>query len=282
MSQGKYWCFTLNNPESNDAQRILSLVPEKASYIVIGNETGESGTPHLQGYVEFTKRLRGTQVSLLLGQRCHNERRKGSSSQAATYCKKDGNFLEKGEISISQQGKRTDISAAIDAARGGATIRDLWQQHPEVMLKYHRGMKEAVHHLRERSPRPTFELSSFRWELNEFQVTILWGAPGIGKTEFARALLPNALLVSHIDDLGRFDETYEGIIFDDMCFLHMPRTAQIHLVDWTIDRSIHIRYGTATIPRHTKKLFITNEEGGRIFELNDGAIKRRLNILHLE
>jgi len=77
----------------------------------------------------------------------------------------------------------------------------------------------------------------------------------------------------------RFDERYEGIIFDDMNFNHIHREGQIQLVDNDIMRSIHCRYSVARIPAHTKKVFTTNVVEGGIFMLEDGAIKRRVKVL---
>ena len=49
------FCFTLNNWKQEEydwlAQKLKS---EKVNYYIIGKEKGESGTPHLQGYVYFT------------------------------------------------------------------------------------------------------------------------------------------------------------------------------------------------------------------------------------
>lgn len=125
--------------------------------------------------------------------------------------------------------------------------------------------------------------SSFPWnlELSDSSM-IIWGDAGIGKTEYAKFLLGESLMVSHIDDLANFNpEFHNGIIFDDMDFKHFPRTSQIHLLDWDNDRSIHIRYQTAFIPKNTKKIFTTNEFNGSIFNLEDGAIRRRVRIEHL-
>jgi hypothetical protein len=67
-----------------------------------------------------------------------------------------------------------------------------------------------------------------------------------------------------------------------MSFTHLPRTAQIQLLDSGQGRHIHIRYVRAWIPKHTKKIFTTNEARGAIFDLDDRAIKRRLMILHAD
>ena len=51
ISPSLNWCFTVNNYNSEDIQMFLksdsSIVPK----FVFQEETGESGTPHLQGYL---------------------------------------------------------------------------------------------------------------------------------------------------------------------------------------------------------------------------------------
>lgn len=69
--------------------------------MVIGQEVGESGTPHLQGYIVFMERFRLTQIKKLhpVAARCHWEPQSKFSTpkQAADYCKKEGQFIEDGE-----------------------------------------------------------------------------------------------------------------------------------------------------------------------------------------
>jgi len=108
---------------------------------------------------------------------------------------------------------------------------------------------------------------------------VLWGESGCGKTTLARCLLPKALIVSHMDDLASYSENHVGIIFDDMSFKHIPREAQIHLLDTDLPRSIHVRYRTAMIPANTPKIFTTNEECGLIFTMPDAAIARRVDFI---
>lgn len=58
--QSDKWCFTFNNYTEEEHQQILSWCaedPEVKEY-VIGEEVGEQGTPHLQGYLRLTKRVR--------------------------------------------------------------------------------------------------------------------------------------------------------------------------------------------------------------------------------
>jgi hypothetical protein len=111
--RSKYWCFTINNYSQAEEDEIKNLNNlEEVLYIVVGKEIGESGTRHLQGYLELSKRLRLTNVKHLGGmQRAHLELRRGSAQQASDYCVKDGDILvQAGTISSpGRPGARMDL-----------------------------------------------------------------------------------------------------------------------------------------------------------------------------
>lgn len=88
----KYWCFTVNNPTADDG---ALLTEDLVEYLVMGRETGENGTSHIQGFVILNKRYRIAGLSKLLP-RGHLEAMKGTPQQASDYCKKDGDFMEIG------------------------------------------------------------------------------------------------------------------------------------------------------------------------------------------
>ncbi len=192
-------------------------------------------------------------------------------------------FIEAGTPATVVAGKRSDLSNAIDALRDGTTVRQLWVDHTATMVRYSRGLIAAQAQLAPLNrPRRVFDLSSFAFheQLGELDATTshhFVGLSGIGKTSYLRSRYPGALIVSHMDDLTRFvPEVHEAIIFDDMSFTHMPRSAQIHILDVDDDRSIHVRYQTAFIPAGTLKFFTSNEED--IFLNTDRAINRRLTV----
>lgn len=106
MSQVRRYVFTINNYTDEDINR-LSNLDDRVDYLVFGRETGESGTPHLQGFVIFSRSLRFDKAKELLGDRAHLEVARGLSIQASDYCKKDGDFKEIGSLP-KNQGKRKD------------------------------------------------------------------------------------------------------------------------------------------------------------------------------
>ena len=55
---------------------------------IIGKEVGESGTPHLQGFVESSKKFRWSEFGL--PKTIHWEKTKGTRQQNIDYCSKDG------------------------------------------------------------------------------------------------------------------------------------------------------------------------------------------------
>lgn len=88
-------CFTLNNYIEQDITALNEIYETYMSYLIVGREVGEQGTPHLQGYFELKKQQRFETLKKRLP-RYHLEARKGTAEQAIKYCKKECNFIERG------------------------------------------------------------------------------------------------------------------------------------------------------------------------------------------
>lgn len=65
--------------------------------MVVGREAGESGTPHLQGYICLENNSTFNAIKKQFPQ-IHLERAKGSPKQNRVYCTKEGDFFEVGEV----------------------------------------------------------------------------------------------------------------------------------------------------------------------------------------
>lgn len=137
MSQSKFWCFTLNNYEG-----LLQFNEDNMDYLVYQEEVGENGTPHLQGYVEFKRRIRMGQAKEYLGEdTIHLERRMGTAAQAIAYCKKAGRVggpYEWGVVAIGarRQGQRGELHEFREAVLGGMAREEAVDQWPSIFARY--------------------------------------------------------------------------------------------------------------------------------------------------
>lgn len=94
ISASKYWVFTYNNYSEAHVAQLARLLGEKGSY-VFGKEVGQNGTPHLQGWCEFTKKARPSEYLCRSatgdwGKKIHWEKARGSKGQCIEYCVKEG------------------------------------------------------------------------------------------------------------------------------------------------------------------------------------------------
>lgn len=145
--QAKKWVYTLNNPSQEEQDLVENLYLQHATvYHVAGQEVGESGTPHVQGFVIFNTPKRLTQVRPLLA-RAHWESSRGTALQASDYCKKEGNFKEWGTLPAKTQGKRNDwerLREYVDELGQRPTRRELLLQFPHLMGRYERTVHDYV------------------------------------------------------------------------------------------------------------------------------------------
>lgn len=104
QSRARRWCFTWNNPPTDALVKVKSDARLRRG--IFGSEVGESGTPHIQGYIELSSPLRFNAVKALLP-RAHLQAARGTSYDNYKYCSKDGKFETVGEWeSIKKSGDK--------------------------------------------------------------------------------------------------------------------------------------------------------------------------------
>lgn len=128
------YCFTINNWTEEDLNGVKDI---SCNYIIAGDEVGDNGTRHIQGYVEFENAKTFSRVKKLLP-RAHIEPRRGTPLEASDYCKMDGKVLyESGEL--SQQGQRSDLAeVAVQIANGTLNENQLLAVDPYMYHQYGR------------------------------------------------------------------------------------------------------------------------------------------------
>jgi len=141
----KCWCYTFNNYTDEDVVRVQGLI-DGVEYHVYGKEVGESGTPHLQGFIKFKERKRPLAVKKLISERIHLEYAHHPDN-AVTYCKKaDADYFEYG--TYTGAGKRSDIDqfkAYVQQAvleKRKIYDEDLRQEFSSLYSRAHKFMKE--------------------------------------------------------------------------------------------------------------------------------------------
>lgn len=199
-----------------------------------------------------------------------------------TYCKKDKNFIE-----ISSDEPVESILPEINYfSLARECSFEQWINHCIQLKLQHGYAMEIWKYIKNISACTIREediiIGSMDERLtnytNDFNKPLLIiGKPGCGKTTWAKVHAPKpCLFVSHFDVLREFDN-HASIIFDDMDFQHLPRQAQIHIVDTENVRAIHRRYGITIIPPGTTKIFTANHYPF----IEDDAIKRRINVVKI-
>lgn len=121
-SRGPAWFLTWNNPPENWAEQLKAKFSEAEQY-VCQHETGENGTPHIQGYVKWRRRKRLGAVANLVRQghweRCNN------NEAAKAYC-------DKVETRTGETIRKGIRKAVVDKIAG--TLYP-WQQRLENALR---------------------------------------------------------------------------------------------------------------------------------------------------
>lgn len=179
---GRYmkWAFTMNNPEQTIAPEGWPDIRLCAWQL----EMGEEGTPHYQGYVEFTRpkslNQMTTMVETLALPWAHWSHAVAKRAANIKYCSKEEGRLEGPyfwpdkatcDAKHGAQGKRKDLDIICEMVMAGKSDTEIAADYPKSVLMFGQGIKR----LRAALPAPT-------WEEHPKDCIIYWGPTGTGKT----------------------------------------------------------------------------------------------------
>jgi hypothetical protein len=170
----KSYTFTLNNYSDEEYESLVGDLNDEVTYAVVGKEVGESGTPHLQGYVLFRRSYHFNTIKNRFFPRAHIEVAAGSVDANFRYCSKDGDFIE---IGTRPSHKRTRDELAVEFSSklqsGHNGLDQFANEYPGVYMFTGHNMLRNYQALRRPIERPNINV---RW---------FYGKPGTGKSRKA-------------------------------------------------------------------------------------------------
>lgn len=271
--QTQYWVLTLNNYTPED---IPTALPVKMSYIVMGEEVSETGTPHLQGYLCFKNRQRRTAVSKMFPRASLRAKSKYSThAEASDYCKKDGKFVEFGTLSrtpsqaTSQRNKHNWEEAFKLAASG-----KIDEIPYELRVRYYHAFKRiAQDHPIKHKP---LDKTCGIW---------FYGETGVGKSKKAREKYPDF----YDKPLNKWWDGYTGqknVILDDLDPSHGVWIGPF-LKRWTDHYAFPAEQKGTTVQIRPQQIIVTSQHTiEEVFELQDqrlaDALNRRFKVITME
>lgn len=233
------WCWTLFNYTTLDEAYFQAL---DCKYTVVGKEVcPTTKRAHLQGFTIFNGNKRLSALKKL-NKQVHWEPTIKSSLVAADYCKKEGDFFEKGDI--PSPGKRTDLEEVVTMIKAGKSIHEIADEATSSFIKFGRGIRDVTLILQK--------------PYSHTDQRGLWfvGPPGSGKSREARDLYPECFLKGQ----NKWFDGYQNekvILLDD--FDHMGKCLGHHLKIWA-DRYActgETKGGTINL-QHTKFIITSN------------------------
>lgn len=188
MSKCRSYCFTLNNYSEQELKQVQET---ECSYLVFGKEVGESGTPHLQGFVHFINPRTITGLKRVKGLgRAHFEVAV-APKKAIEYCKKGEQsheeFVKEGvnganygknadvfEKGAFEQGARNDLKKVYEEVKNGKSVDDVAWDDPSSFDAASKTLLK-LEDIRLRKLRRS-EMTQGVW---------VFGGTGVGKSEWA-------------------------------------------------------------------------------------------------
>lgn len=184
MSRVRNFCFTFNNYTFDSEELLKQWLIANTKYAIFGHEIAPTtGTPHLQGYMNVIKQMTIKALQKKLPIKMAVIISNGTAKQNFDYCTKSdpSNYWEYGDIDTVGQGRRNDLKEPAEKLLNKRPLIEVALEHPEVYIKYHRGLEKLVKLI---SPPPP--------EDRDITVSVFWGPGGTGKTraavEWARRL----------------------------------------------------------------------------------------------
>lgn len=175
--RSRTWVGTLNNPKEADRAYYATVSLEQMDWIVVGDEVGDKGTPHLQMACHFVNPVDMTVAQRIFGRnKSHIEAMKGSCSQSFTYCSKEKLLVHRGIMPADKgKAKEDKMATLVKSVQQGKTDREIFESLPAMFLRYRSSLSHVKSLYAGDNARESVEVYWF------------WGETGAGKSYRAEA-----------------------------------------------------------------------------------------------
>lgn len=267
------WVFTINNYTEDDTDAVYALGLE-ASYVSVGREVGDEGTPHYQGFVMFETLKAFTQVKALLVRAWIAPKAKKSTfNQAIGYTQKDNDYYENGVRPLDAIAK-----GELEKDRARRNLAAVMEKRyddvdPDILVAQLRNYEYAAARLksaRAGAPAALDGVLDNMW---------VYGDAGVGKDTFVNSLAPHAF-VKEPDT--KWWDGYDGqddVIIRDLGPDHDPRIVKVWADRYPFTAEVK---GSTLGEIRPKRMFVTSNYAPEdLYQAPDlDAVERRFQLVH--
>ena len=225
--KSRNYIFTINNYTKSMFKKLelKACTLEKHSYICYGlEEAPETGTKHIQGYVELKDNQRFTFLHNYFDlkkkgkkEKFHIQPAKGTAEQNKRYSSKDGNFFEFGVAKIRGRSDLTELKTRV--SENPSNIREIVKEdcNNYQQIRYAENLQK--YYLEDRSPKKP--------------PVVLWihGNTGIGKTRLIYNSFESICSVSDYKWPGNAYQQQECFLLDDFRKEDIPFNTLLKIID---------------------------------------------------
>lgn len=210
-SLAKRWCGTWNNYSEEEERLLQRFMEQNCEYACYGKEQGVQGTPHLQIYMRFAKKCRGSFIKRALP-KIHFEVCKGTELQNIQYCSKENKAFEIGEPRNEVWKERAKVARTREIIDAYMTMDYLRfrEKYPWEALNMKKKLEEwRIDTLMVKEPWPGELKDKNFW---------VWGPPGTGKSRWARSQCDPTMIYLKAANKwwnGYIDNKHKLVLFED-------------------------------------------------------------------
>lgn len=306
--------FLLTYPEKSDkiltkeiikAKLLKKFALHKANILdmIVAKESsdGEDSYEHYHVYLKLDRRFKVQKQDFFDLNKVHGRYESCKSPKATkSYVTKDDDFISYKKVILSDKPYKSELVQYIENyiltnSPTNLNKRELYHKALLSLNSSQRAIyclnKLSIDNAVQRSLILTnpnlfqnrykdFEVNSeiIDWLQNHMHKTtlVLLGPSGFGKTEFAKSIFNNPLLVRHTEQLKNLEHNHDGIIYDDFDFSSNTTEEVIKILDLENDSTVNVKHSAAIVPSLLPRIITSNKESHEIFPKDPhGAIKRR-------